>query len=114
MELFILSRYACQSAQNLKRFHADSLIIQSMMLEGVIQLSSDWAKEHGHRQVPVSIHRTHGNAEKFRERAGLKQEQPLMAKTCAKSVGMKKEYDAFGRLTSPVDSSKRSNRVEAI
>jgi hypothetical protein len=103
MELFVLSRYGRQSARNLKRFHADSLIIQSMMLKCVIQLSNDWAKEHGQKnKMPASIHRTHGNAEKFRERAGLKQEQPLMAKTCAKSVGMKKEYDAFGRLTSPL------------
>jgi hypothetical protein len=102
MELFILSRYCCQSARKLTRFHADSLIIQSMMLNGVIQLSSDWAKEHGHKGVPASIHRTHEQAEKFREKAGLKQEQPQLAKTCAKTVGMRKEYEAFGRLTSPL------------
>jgi hypothetical protein len=48
------------------------------------------------------IYRGHARIQAMRVQAGLEDEPPLMARTCAKRLGMEKEYLAFSSATSPL------------
>lgn len=103
MELRVLARYGCRSVSNLRRFQADALVNGSNILQALIRISNDLAKQVGaKKRVPVSVHRGHAGIQALRMQAGLGREPPLMARTCAKSVGMESEYLVFGSMTSPL------------
>jgi hypothetical protein len=100
MELRVLSRYVCQSKANLDRFEADVLINGAATMQALLRLHNDLARDVGGKLAPPELHRQHGGLQDAREQAGLGSESPLMARTCAKRVGMEKEYLAFSSVTS--------------
>lgn len=100
MELRVLSRYVCQSKANLDRFEADVLINGATTMQALLRLHNDLAREVGGKLAPLELHRQHGDLQKAREQVGLGSESALMARTCAKKVGMEKEYLAFSSVTS--------------
>jgi hypothetical protein len=100
MELRVLSRFVCQSETNLQRFQNDILTTGATALQSMIRLQNDLAKKFGVPQVPPSLHRNHGELQTAREEAGLGEQTALLASTCAKKVGLEKEYFALSGVTS--------------
>lgn len=100
MELRILSRYVCQSQANLDRFQADVLTIGATTLRSLIRLHNDIAMEVGAPQMPPELHRAQGELQSARDEAGLGEESVLLARECAKRVGLEKEYFALSGVTS--------------
>ncbi len=100
MELRVLSRYVCQSRANLDRFEADVLTTGAATMQALLRLHNDLAREVEGKLAPPELHRRHGELQAAREQAGLGSESPLMARTCAKRVGMEKEYLALSGVTS--------------
>jgi hypothetical protein len=100
MELRVLSAYTCQSQENLDRFQSDILVSGTTMVKTMIRIHNDLARSVGAERVPEGLHRNQGELQDAREQAGLGGESPLMARTCAKRVGMEKEFLAFSGVTS--------------
>lgn len=100
MELRVLSRFVCQSAFNLDRFQADILTAGATTLQAMIRLQSDLAKEVGCPPVPPEIYRNQGELQEAREVVGLGDQSVLLASSCAKKVGLHKEYFALSGVTS--------------
>ncbi len=100
MELRVLSRYVCQSEANLQRFQADILTTGATTLKSMIRLYDELAKEVGAPLTPTSLHRNQGELQTAREEAGLGDQSALLASTCAKKVGLEKEYYALSGVTS--------------
>lgn len=69
-------------------------------MQALIRLHNDLAREVGGELAPQELHRQQGGFQAAREQAGLGSEPPLMARTCAKTLGMEKEYLAFSSVTS--------------
>jgi len=103
MELRILVRFVCQSRANLDRFVNDISTIGPSTLRVQLRLLNDLAK-----QVPDPMratpdqYREFENMQRARAEAGLGEDSPLMARTCASKVGLEKEYLAFSSITSPL------------
>ena len=100
MELRVLSAYVCQSKANLDRFEADVLTSGAATMQALLRLHNDLARHVEGKLAPTALHRQHRAVQTAREQAGLGSTSPLMARTCAKRVGMEKEYLAFSSVTS--------------
>jgi hypothetical protein len=100
MELRILSRYVCQSGTNLKRFQDDVLNTGATTLRSMLRVYNDLAKEVGSPIAPADLHRNQGELQSAREEAGLGEESALLASSCARRVGLEKEYFALSGVTS--------------
>lgn len=100
MELRVLSRFVCQSEANLNRFQADILTAGATTLQAMNWMCSDLAKEVGCPPVPPEIYRNQGELQAARDEAGLGDQSVLLASTCAKKVGLYKEYYALSGVTS--------------
>jgi hypothetical protein len=100
LELWVLARFVCRSQTNLDRFQNDIAIISTSTQQAQLRLVNDLAREVNQPTASEEIYRNLGEASEAREAAGLGQEGPLMARTCAKKVGLEKEYLAFSSVTS--------------
>jgi hypothetical protein len=101
MELRILVRFVCQSQANLERFNNDILTTGTATMQAQLRLLNDLAKK-----IPDPIraspdqYRELANMRQARTEAGLGEDSPLMARTCAAKVGLEREYLAFSSITS--------------
>jgi hypothetical protein len=100
MELRVISRYVCQSEANLERFQFDLLTAGATTLRSMIRLYDDLAKEVGAPLIPPELHRNQGALQAAREEVGLGDQSVLMASSCARKVGLHKEYFALSGVTS--------------
>lgn len=103
IELRIWTRFVCQSRTNLDRFANDLATTFAPTLRAQLRLLNDLANK-----VPNPIRPSAGQYKKladfqnWRTEIGLDAEGPLMARTCARGVGLEKEYLAISNVTSPL------------
>lgn len=103
MELRIRLRYVCKSEANTERFVNDIVTNTALTMRALLRMVDDLADkvENPIRPTPDQ-HRTAAHMEGARTEPGIADEGPLMARTCAKNVGLEKEYLALSTVTSPL------------
>ena len=102
MELRILARYVCLSQANVDRFQNDVLTVGATTLRSMARLYDGLRKESGGPPMPPALYRNQGELQSARDEAGLGQESALIARTCARKVGLEKEFLALSSVTSPL------------
>lgn len=101
-ELRVISAYVCKSTINAERFQKDVLISGTSTQHALRKLTEGLARQVGAEGPTEEIYRLHAANQAIRESAGVGSEGPLMARTCAKAVGLEKDYLAFSSVTSPL------------
>lgn len=101
-ELRVISAYVCKSISNAERFQKDVLISGTSTQQALRRLTEGLARQVGAEGPTEDIYRLHAANQAIRESAGVGRDGPLMARTCAKAVGLEKDYLAFSSVTSPL------------
>jgi len=101
IELQIFARFVLKSETNVQRFNNDFFINGQSALRASLELLNSFSKKVPNPMRPTGEqYRTVEEIRQARIQAGMGEEGPLMARTCAGSVGLQDHYDAVTTLTS--------------